>query len=87
MKYALESSVPKRVDRTRVEVIVKVVNVKDMGLRPKPVMKPTSIRMNIWKTAMRSAMRNIRLLNHSCIFLKPQTPMVVRASRLQRIEG
>jgi len=87
IRYALESSVPRRVDKAKMKLSVKPLGAKETGLSPKPVKRPASMRTNIWTTAMSPAMKNICLLNHDRIFLRPQTHNVARARIAQQVEG
>ena len=87
IKYALDSSVPNRVVLTTNRFRAIPLGVNDAGLFPNLFIKPTSIRMNMWKAAVSRAIWLIRLSAHDRISSRPTVCRVARAMDAQQIEG
>ena len=87
MRYALENSIPRRVDRTRVKLMIKPVGVNDKTLHPKPAKRPILMRMIMKKIATLNAAIVTRPLNHDLILPKPQAFSATMARKPQQAEG
>ncbi|MBA7684345.1 hypothetical protein ES703_92738 [subsurface metagenome] len=78
---------PRRVDMTRIELMIKPVGVNDKTLLPKPAKRPILMRMIMKKIATLNAAIVTRPLNHDLILPKPQAFSATMARKPQQAEG